>query len=163
MGDGSTQPVRERHAGLPAEQVLGARGDEDAPALLAGLGRAVLGRRGYPDRCADLLEELDHGCLHARADIDGPARVAVLESQEVGLCDVADVHVVAGLQAVAVDDDRLSTEQLVSKDGHDAGFAQRTLARTVHVRVAQSDPADPVQACPAPEVVLDGQLRDSVR
>ena len=102
-----------------------------------------------PTVARSLLEELDHGRFDPRADIDGSARVAVLEGQEVGQGDVADVHVVAGLEAVAVDDDRLSAEQPVSEDGHDAGFAQRALARTVHVRVAQSDPSDPVQAGPA--------------
>ena len=81
MGDGPAQSLGQRHAGPPAEQVLGVRGDEDAPALLAGLGGAVLGRRAHADGRAELLEELDHGCLHPRADIDGPARLAVLEGR----------------------------------------------------------------------------------
>ena len=77
---------------------------------------------------------------------------------EVGGDDVADVDVVARLQAVAERDRRAALDELAAEDRDDAALAVRVLARAVDVRVAQRDRRQPVQAAVEAAVALGGVL-----
>ena len=61
------------------------------------------------------------------------------ERRQVRAYDIADEHVVTGLQSVADNRHVRPRQQLFREDGHHAGLAVRVLARPVDVRVAKRD------------------------
>ena len=71
--------------------------------------------------------------LNARASSAPIAGSAASRREQVRTRDVADVHVVARLLAVAEDRQRRPVEDAVAEDRDDARFAVRVLSRPVHV------------------------------
>ena len=114
------------------------------------------------ERRTERLEERDDRRLDSRADVDRARDLRPLERPQRRLGHVADVHVVARLQAVAVDDARLAPEESVREDGDHARLAVRVLPRPVDVGEAEDDPAQPVQSLPASEVQLRRHLGRAV-
>ena len=106
--------------------------------------------------------ELRHGRLAPGADVAGP-RPRESGGREVGGHDVADVDVVAGLQAVAERQRRAALDELAAEDRHHPALAVRVLARAVDVRVAQGGHREPVQAAVEAAVALGRVLALPVR
>ena len=107
---------------------------------------------------AQRLDQVEHAGLPAGADVERAARLR-LRGLQVGLHDVADVHVVARLEAVAEHRRAPALEQLAAEDRDHAGLAERVLARAVDVAVAQRDGRDAVQAAEQLAVALGRELR----
>ena len=105
--------------------------------------------------------QLGHGRLAARPDVEHPALVSERRDRRAG--DVADVHVVARLPAVAEDPRLLAAREGAEKDRDDARLAMWILSRPVHVPVAQRDVPRPVEPVVRAQVLLGGQLRRAVR
>ncbi len=89
------------------------------------------------------------------------AVVAGGEEQRVD--DVADVDVVARLQAVAEDRRCGAVAEQAHEDGDHARLAVGHLPRPVHVAEAERDVRAPVQPVPGGEVLLAADLRGPVR
>jgi len=85
-----------------------------------------------------------------------------VERQQVGPDHVIDVHVVAGVGPLAVDLERPLAQQALAEDRHHAGLAMGVLAGAIDVRVAQRRVVEAVLAAEAVQVVLEGELGDSV-
>ena len=95
------EPVGQRELRPPAELGGRERGVEHAPLELAQPRRRELGRAADSRRRLDRVVQLEHRRLRAGADVEDAAVVVEREQQRAG--DVADVHVVARLAAVAED------------------------------------------------------------
>src|SRR6476619_5425899 len=102
-GERRREAVAEAHLGMPAELPRGPAAVERAPRELAQAGRLVLGRDGGTGRVLAGREQVEDARLRAGADVEGLLRARVVECRQVGPDDVADVEVVARLEAVAED------------------------------------------------------------
>ena len=155
------QSVLERdHRGEP-ELVRGALRVEDASLQLTEAGRRVHRLRARAGGGAAQVVELDNRGLAPGPDVEDPAFLPERGQRRPG--DVADVDVVAGLEAVAEDARLLVAGEGAEEDRDDAGLAVRILARPVDVPVPERDVDRPVEAVVRAQVLLGGELRGAVR
>ncbi len=129
---------------------------EAVPLQLAGPQRAPLDHQLHAGAVGhDGGQPVDRG-LRPRADVaDEPA--SPVGGPHEGVDHVVDVDEVAGLLAVAEDDEGQAPQQALGEDGHHAGLAVGVLARAVHVGQGQGAELEGVQLTVGLEVV-DGRL-----
>src|SRR5207244_7520629 len=104
---------------------------------------------------AEAVQVEDARCDPRPDVVDAGARLR--RTEERGR-DVAHVDEVAHLGSVSVDLGGLAAREAVEEDGDNAALERRTLARPVDVRRAERDVTRAVQAVPAGEVLLPGEL-----
>ncbi len=112
----------------------------------------------------DLLqpgEDLVYGSAEPPAKVVNAA-IAPVQSQQVGLHDVAHVDEVPFLLAASVDHRLLAPEHLAGEDGHHPRLAVGVLARAVDVGIAQDGVAQAVVDAVEVEVVLHEVLAGPV-
>jgi len=81
---------------------------------------------------------------------------------EIGAHDIPHVHVIAGLQTVAVDEGGLPLQKPLAEDGDHARLSVGILPRTVHVRVPERGVLQPVLDTVVLKVEFYGNLRHPV-
>ena len=129
---------------------------------LARPGGGQLGLEPFVGLLGEHRDDVQHRGLDPGADVDRPGRAGVGGGQ-VGGHDVADVDVVAGLEAVSEHGRVLALEQQPAEDRHHAGLAERVLPRPVDVAVAQRHRREPVHALVEVAVALGAELGQAVR
>ena len=125
-----------RHLRRPAQQWLRLCAVQCGGPHVTGAGWGITGVSLIATGFSSALEYLLHGSSHAGADIeDLPA--ARLQGQLVGLYNVTDEDIVAGVGAVAKYGWLLAGEHLFAEDRHYSGLAMGILPRPVDIGVAQ--------------------------
>jgi hypothetical protein len=82
---------------------------------------------------------------------------------KIGASDISHVHKIAGLLAIAVDDQALALYDTAAEDGHHAGLTLWVLTRTVDVGIPQDHVAQTVNLRVIVEIVLCGELCHTIR
>src|SRR5207245_408649 len=125
-------PLLEADSGLPAQDLGRAAGVETAPANVASLRRSVSRLDVLADALPDHLVELVDVGLDPGSDVEAPGGVG-LGSGDHRVHHVADVDVVAGAGAIAVDDRGAALEESMDEDRHHARLPVGVLARPIDV------------------------------
>src|SRR6266699_5250899 len=146
----------------PAEIRVRPADGERAALELAGPGRRQRVAHRPAGHRADHAGQVKDADLRARADVPRP-RHALVRGGEERADGVADVHVVAGLGAVAEYRRLASGEYLRAEDRHHARLAGRVLPGPVHVGEPQHGVVRSVQPVVQAEVLLGAVLGDPVR
>jgi hypothetical protein len=128
---------------------------------LAAAGGRVIGLEAVARLRGERVDDLEHAGLDAAADVVRAGGVRVDRAQ-VGVDDVAHVHVVARLLAVAEDLGSPALQQRAAEDRDHPGLAERVLAGAVDVAVAQRDRRQPMQAREQRAVVLGAELGQAI-
>ncbi len=127
----------------------------------AGAARTAASIGGAAD-LGQAVDQVDDAHLAAGADVPQARDPGVARGHE-RPHDVADVHVVARLQAVAEHRRRLVAHDAAGEDRDDARLAARVLARAVDVAEAQDRVLRRVQPVEQAHVLLGAQLGGAVR
>ena len=126
---------------------------------LAVAERSELGLALHAGGLAELVEDVANRYLAAGRDVEGAADPG-RASQRLG--DVADVDVVTGRVAFAVEGRLLARPEAVAEDRDDPGLAMRALPRAVDVAQTADGMRDAVGGRPGADVGLAGPLRGAV-
>ena len=142
--------------------LLGRRGVEARPALLASLG----GSQGRSDihagRLHDILIEPQDGSLNTGTDIEITGAADPCRSNQ-GIGHIFNEHEVASLVSVTENCRPPPRDQVADEDRDDTGLTVRILPRPVHIREPERYKVKVVGVLVVPKVLLDDVLGHAVR